>query len=70
VLRTVGDPRCVEKQTGVALARLKAHYEKAMPDRPRRELRRLEGLRGSLEMSQPERPAGANPKFLSEITGL
>jgi hypothetical protein len=27
-LRTVGDPRWVEKQTGVALATLKTHYEK------------------------------------------
>jgi len=36
-LRTVGDPRWVEKQTGVALATLKVHYEKSMPDPARTE---------------------------------
>jgi hypothetical protein len=42
VLQTVRDPRWVEEQTGVALATLKTHYEKWMPDPARDELRRLE----------------------------
>jgi hypothetical protein len=40
-------PRRVEKETGVALATLKIHYEKAMPDPSRTELRSLEGAYGS-----------------------
>jgi integrase len=68
-LRTVGDPRWVEKQTGVALATLKAHYEKSMPDPSRTQLRRLEGAFGSAELCPPERPAGTNPQFVSEIAG-
>src|SRR5262245_10957755 len=40
-LQAVRDPRRVEKQTGVALATLKTHYEKWMPDPARDELRQL-----------------------------
>lgn len=68
-LQTVRDPRWVEKQTGVALATLKVHYEKSMPDPSRAELRRLEGAFGNPELCPPETPAGTNPIFLSEIAG-
>jgi len=46
-LQTVRDPRWVEKQTGVALATLRTHYKKWMPDPARDELRRLERAFGS-----------------------
>src|SRR5262245_41341720 len=68
-LRTVGDLRWVEKQTGVALATLKVHYAQSMPDPARTELRRLEGAFGGPDLCPPELTAGTNPKFLSEIAG-
>ena len=68
-LRTVGDPRWVEKQTGVALATLKVHYEKSMPDPARTELRRLEAGFGTSELCPSDDLAGTNPRFDSEIAG-
>ena len=47
-LQTVRDPWWVEKQTGVALATLKAHYAKWMPDDERTELHRLASVDPSL----------------------
>jgi integrase len=68
-LQTVRDPRWVEKQTGVALATLKVHYEKWMPDPSRAELRRLEVELGNPELCPPDDLVGTNPKFRSEIAG-
>jgi hypothetical protein len=57
-LQTVRDPRWVEKRTGVALATLKVHYEKWMPDPSGAELRRLEGAFAKPELCPPETPSG------------
>jgi len=51
-LRTVSDPRWVEKQTGVALATLKTHYERWMPDPARDELQQLGRAFGAGDVGQ------------------
>lgn len=61
-LQTVRDPWWVEKQTGVSLATLEAHYAKWMPGGDHCELRRLPRLDPSLGDDESEMcPRSAAP---------
>ncbi|MBI3767601.1 MAG: hypothetical protein HY271_03780 [Deltaproteobacteria bacterium] len=68
-LQTVRDPWWVEKETGVTLATLKAHYAKWMPDDDRTELHRLTSIDPSLLGDDSEMvPGYVSP--VQEVSGL
>ena len=63
-LQTMRDPWWVEKQTGVSLATLEAHYAKWMPGGDHCELRRLPRLDPSLGDDESEMcPRSAAPRY-------